>query len=392
MRIPHRHVAEEHLGHLAFAGDGETTGDHATLSHMHAAERGHRRRSAGAALASLSDAALMELLARAEGGASSIGGSSVRLDVAGVPVFAKCVPVTELEMAAQNRGSTANLFDLPTMYHYGVGSTGTNVWRELAAHEVVTTWVVAEQVAGFPLLYHARLLPVRTSAAADEGLADTESVISYWDGSVAVGRRVDALASSTSSLALFLEYIPTTLATWLSQQSDVRELEAACHVVERQLLRTIGFMNAHGLHHFDVHLNNVLTDGRQLYLTDFGLTSSVGFELTQTERDFLAANATHDKCLARTMLMNWVVTELLAPQDAAQRNEIIRTLAAGERPSGLPSGLSAMARRHAAVAVVINDFYWSLFGESRATPYPTEAAEQVLRQSELQIADHGYDG
>jgi len=38
-----------------------------------------------------------------------------------------------------------------------------------------------------------------------------------------------------------------------------------------------------------------------------------------------------------------------------------------------------MVRRHAAVAVVIDDFYWSLFGESRATPYPTEAVEQALR-------------
>jgi hypothetical protein len=77
---------------------------------------------------------LIELLATGVGGASGIGGSNVRLDVEGIPVFAKCVPVTDLEMAAENRGSTANLFDLPTMYHYGVGSTGTNVWRELAAH------------------------------------------------------------------------------------------------------------------------------------------------------------------------------------------------------------------------------------------------------------------
>jgi len=142
-------------------------------------------------------------------------------------------------------------------------------------------------------------------------------------------------------------------------------------------------MNAGGLHHFDVHLDNVLTDGSQLYLADFGLANSVGFNLTQPEHDFLAANATHDRCLARRMLLNWLVTKLLAPQDAAQRNELIRTLAAGERASELPSGLNAMVRRHAPVAVVINDFYWRLFGESRATPYPTEAAARALRQSEL---------
>jgi tRNA A-37 threonylcarbamoyl transferase component Bud32 len=33
-------------------------------------------------------------------------------------------------------------------------------------------------------------------------------------------------------------------------------------------------MRRNGLHQFDVHLNNVLTDGEQLYLTDFGLAST----------------------------------------------------------------------------------------------------------------------
>ena len=333
-------------------------------------------------MASLTDAELMHLLAASGVGASSIGGSSIRLDVAGVPVFAKCVPATDLEIEVRNRASTANLFDLPMMYHYGVGSSGTNVWRELAAHDLTTTWVIADEVAGFPLLYHARLLPMRTSTAADDGLADTKDVIAYWDGALAVGRRVDALAASSSSLVLFLEYIPLTLASWLSQHREARELKAAYDLIERQLLATVDVMNEHGLHHFDIHLHNVLTDGRQVYLTDFGLATSDGFHLSQAERDFLAANATHDRCLARTMLVNSVVAEILTPQDAAERNGIVRTLAAGEQPPGLPAGLMSLARRHAAVAVVINDFYWRLFGESRATPYPTDAAAQALRESE----------
>lgn len=346
---------------------------------MQATQRADRHRRAGAALAALSDADLIELLAAGVGGARGIGGSNVRVDVEGIPVFAKCVPVTDLEMAAENRGSTANLFDLPTMYHYGVGSTGTNVWRELAAHTIVTRWVLAEQVDGFPLLYHSRVLPMQTAIAADEGLGDAESVVAYWGGSSAVGRRVEALAASTTSLALFLEHIPWTLGTWLSQASKAGEIETACRGVERQLLTTVGFMSRSGLHQFDVHLNNVLTDGERLYLTDFGLASSASFDLTQTERDFLAANATHDMCLARTTLVNWIVTHLMGPQDAAQRNQIVRDLEAGEQPEPLPAGLGAMVRRHAAVAVVINDFYWSLFGDSRATPYPTTLAEAVLR-------------
>ena len=346
---------------------------------MHLPEREQRRRSAGAALASLTDAELVQLLAAGGIGACGIGGSSVRVDLAGVPVFAKCVPVTDLE--TQNQTSTSNLFGLPTMYHYGVGSSGTNVWRELAAHQMATEWVVSDEVAAFPLPYHARLLPLRSSTTADEHLADTESVISYWDGSLAVGRRVDALAASSSSLVLFLEYIPTTLSSWLSQHPDSRELEDAYGALETQLLTAVEVMNGHGLHHFDIHVNNVLTDGRQVYLTDFGLATSVNFALTGTERDFLGANATHDKCLVRTMLVNALVTKHLDPTDAAHRNEIIRTLATGEHPAGLPTGLVALLRRHATVAVVINDFYWNLFGVSRATPYPTQAAAQALHES-----------
>ncbi|MGI5286331.1 hypothetical protein ACQEVF_23735 [Nonomuraea polychroma] len=56
----------------------------------------------------------------------------------------------------------------------------------------------------------------------------------------------------------------------------------------------------------------------------------------------------------------------------APRNEYIRRYAAGEEPTGIPAPLAATITRHAPVAAVMNDFYWDLFGESRATPYPTE--------------------
>ena len=33
-------------------------------------------------------------------------------------------------------------------------------------------------------------------------------------------------------------------------------------------------MNTHGLVHFDAHFGNVLTDGRRLFVADFGLATS----------------------------------------------------------------------------------------------------------------------
>jgi serine/threonine protein kinase len=168
---------------------------------------------------------------------------------------------------------------------------------------------------------------------------------------------------------------------WLSERSDDDDLAAAYDLVERRLLAAVEFMNAEGLYHFDIHPNNVLTDGKELYLTDFGLASSDQFELTEPEREFLATNATHDQCLARAMLVNCLVAQLFRPTDAARRNQMIRELASRAPLAGVPAALSGIMSRHAPVAVVINDFYWRLFGETRAARYPVEAAERVLRDS-----------
>ena len=45
------------------------------------------------------------------------------LDVDGVAVFAKRIPLTDLELAHPH--STANLFELPVYCQYGVGGPGS---------------------------------------------------------------------------------------------------------------------------------------------------------------------------------------------------------------------------------------------------------------------------
>ncbi|AXE87352.1 hypothetical protein C1703_20350 [Streptomyces sp. Go-475] len=76
------------------------------------------------------------------------------------------------------------------------------------------------------------MLPGTT--ALPEELADEERVVAYWGGRPEVRRRVEALQQSSASIVLFL--------------------------------------NARGLLHFDALFQNILTDGRRLYFTDFGLT------------------------------------------------------------------------------------------------------------------------
>ncbi len=121
------------------------------------------------ALSLLSDRRLGELLAAARPVGSGIGGSTAELDVEGARVFAKQVPLTELEQRSEHVMSTANLFGLPAFYQYPLGSAGFGAWRELASHVMTTNWVLAGGYQGFPLLYGWRVLP--GSAAADAGMS-----------------------------------------------------------------------------------------------------------------------------------------------------------------------------------------------------------------------------
>ena len=71
-------------------------------------------------LACLSDKQLEDLLKTATG--LSVGyGENVGMVVDGVSVFVKKIPLTDLERKPENIRSTANLFNLPMFYQYGIG-------------------------------------------------------------------------------------------------------------------------------------------------------------------------------------------------------------------------------------------------------------------------------
>ncbi|MGC9666199.1 serine/threonine protein phosphatase [Planosporangium sp. 12N6] len=350
-------------------------------------ERVSRHQEVSRTLASYRDRHLDQALAHARALGSGIGGTSALLHVGDVPVFVKRIPLTDLERHPDNVMSTANLFGLPPMCQYGVvavGSPGFGAWRELAAHTTTTEWVLAGRSAAFPLLYHWRVRP-GAPPPADEH-ADIERAVAYWGGSPAVRDRLHALARASASLVLFAEFVPHTLRDWLAAQvtAGPDAVAAACVLLESRLPTDLAFLNTNGLMHFDAHFGNILTDGRRLYLTDFGLATSPRFDLSTQETDFLARNRTHDLGYALMGLVNWLVTTVCGipvPRHGgpARRNEYIRACAAGAEPVGAPPRIAATIRRYAPVAAAMNDFYWDLFGVSRATPYPTETVERTLR-------------
>lgn len=335
------------------------------------------------ALGMLGDRQLGRLVAEARALGSSVGGSSALLEVAGAPVFVKRIPLTDLEREPDNVRSTANVFGMPTFCQRSVvahPAGGFGAWRELAANTMTTNWVLARQSEAFPLMYHWRVLP-GAMPLADE-LADIERVVAYWDGSSAVRRRLNALARASASVVLFLEYIPQNVNAWLADQlaAGPDAVGAACVMVERRLRADLAFMNSHGLLHLDAHFGNVLTDGERLYLADLGLATSPRFDLSAEERDFLAGVASHDAGNAVRELVNWMVAHVvgIGTGGPAAHHDYIRRCAAGAPPTGAPAQVAELISRYAPVATIMNDFYWDVYGVSRATPYPAQEITRAM--------------
>lgn len=108
---------------------------------------------------------------------AGIGGTTALLTVDDVPVFVKEGAATDLERRPEHIGSTANLFQLPAYYQYGIGSTGFGACREVAVQAMTTDWVLADRFQGFPILYHWRVLPQPPNPMEP---AELERSVTHW--------------------------------------------------------------------------------------------------------------------------------------------------------------------------------------------------------------------
>ncbi|MEV0464669.1 protein kinase family protein [Nocardia tengchongensis] len=347
--------------------------DAAATRDMSRRARLHAYSAVSTALALHSDHALGELVDAAVPIGAGIGGKSALLEVAGTPVFVKRVPLTDLERQPEHVRSTANLFDVPLFYHYGVGligGAGFGAWRELAVHTMTTNWVLAAEYECFPLMYHWRVLPDTTPLP--EELADIDRAVAYWDGRPQVRHRIEALRDSSASIALFLEYIPQTLHDWLNVQIEAGDEAAdrACAMVERELAAGTAFMNSRGLLHLDAHFWNILTDGRRLYFGDYGLSLSSAFDISPEEAVFFDRNQSYDRGFTATYLVNWLLTALYGLEGRETRAAMVRAIAEGKPPEGIPEGAAAVLTRHAPVAAAMSAFMRAFQQASRSTPYP----------------------
>ncbi|GAA2146297.1 hypothetical protein GCM10009760_35960 [Kitasatospora kazusensis] len=321
-------------------------------------------------LSLLSDRRLGDVVASASAVGAGIGGRSAELDIDGIRVFVKRLPLTDVETRPDNVRSTANLFGLPMFYQYGVGSAGFGAWRELAVHTMTTNWVLGREYAGFPLMYHWRVLPDSPPEGFVDEFGGVDGAVAHWDGSPAVRERLEAIGRSSYSLVLFLEHVPQTLGTWLHERRETTVPGTAFSYswVEDGLAQGTAFMSSRGLVHFDAHFHNLLTDGRLIYFADFGLALSSGFELSAAEEQFLSDHLTYDRhYTASHLIRHHLVDGLRGGMDAGA---FLREWVEGRRPDGVPPEIAAVIERHARGAVVLDGFHRQLLSESKRTPFP----------------------
>ncbi|WP_207632278.1 serine/threonine protein phosphatase [Occultella kanbiaonis] len=313
-----------------------------------------------ASLTARDDDELTALLQAAATSAVGVGGDASLIDVDGITVFAKRIPITDRELAHPH--STANLFDLPTSCQYGMhrlAGPGFGAWRELAANITVTEGVLGGESESFALLHHWRVLPGRPPVASEH--RDVEAVVAQFGGDPAVRARFEELAGASSSLVLFLEYLPDRLADLLNDPVGNAE------TVEQQLFEAVAFLRSREVLHMDGHFGNMRADGDRIHLVDLGLATSPRFDLSDAERAFVARNVDHDADFAAMRLVNWLVTTVCGvPMPAevrggpAARNAYVRRCANGDIPPDVPAAVAGILARHAPAAAEMNDFCWRL--------------------------------
>jgi hypothetical protein len=316
-----------------------------------------------ARLAALSDDHLAALLAETGSWRTNIhGNQSGVIEVGGAKVFIKKIALTDLERTAENEGSTANLFDLPLFYQYGVGSSGFGAWRELRACLTASTWARSGECPHFPLVYHWRVLQREAPPLSAEQLARLQRGVDYWERSDAIRARLEAISAASACIVVFLEYVPETLHVWLGNRLTGEGLDAALEAailgVHDQWRDTASFMNERGMLHFDLNQYNVLTDGERAYAADFGLTLCADFDLSPAERAFFKTHQLYDRCY-----VDWAFIEWLAPE--------------AEPPPVLTPALSARVESCAPVAAILRDFLNAL-RVSKTAPYPASELKAAI--------------
>ncbi len=320
-------------------------------------------------LACLSNSQLQQTLSAGKTMHTGIGGTSVQIQIENIPIFVKKVPLTELELKPENFMSTANLFNLPMCYQYGIGSAGFGAWRELAAHIMTTNWVISGQCPAFPLLYSWRIMPNSLNQTDLSYWGSTENYLSYWENNIYITDRIKGLGKSSCSILLFLEHFPTNLSLQLKEvfshnnESDViRYLEK----LDLSFETVFKFMQDNSFLHMDAHFRNILADEDNIYLSDFGLALSKNFDLSRTELNFMNAHKLYDQSSYSVNLLHGILTSYAGDDNW---DKTLKDYLTNKLSITIPYKIQDILSKHVSMAEKMHRFYKEM-QRDKSTSYP----------------------
>lgn len=322
------------------------------------------------------DTQIQAILKKGKSLNQGIGGHAYAINLEQSSIFVKFVPLTQLERQTAQENSTRNYFNLPMQYQYGVGSAGFGAWRELKSHQMASEWALSGHCQHFPLMYHWRILPSHANAKSSYW-QNIDDYCDYWENNSSIRQRVEAIQQATHHIALFLEYVPQNLSDWLADKINQKgkEADAAVHFVETNLKQINQFMMKQNFIHFDAHFENILTDGHQLYLSDFGLSLSETFDLSSDEKSFMQVHQHYDFACAAVNLCHSIATSHFGQQDWAKYlEEMIYA-----HKSELSSLQKATLKKYAPLAITMDDFFIRMQKSSKLTPYPRKKVALLLK-------------
>jgi len=236
----------------------------------------------------LSDEAIKNLYNK--GKQSSGWGKNAIVKINNTQIFIKKIPITKLEY--EHQFDTSNLYDLPPYYNYGVGSAGINCFRELAMHIKTTNWVINGEIENFPIMYHYRIIKNNEPYKMFENRNKLNDYAKEWNNNNNIKKYMIEKGKAEHEIMIFLEYFPFTLYKWLKPNI----IQATSYLF--QITKIINFLKKHNIIHFDAHDGNIVSDGNNIYLTDFGLVLDMDFNLSNQEKIFFRKNNDYDYSMA----------------------------------------------------------------------------------------------
>lgn len=190
-------------------------------------------------------------------------------------------------------------------------------------------------------------------------------------------------------LTLCLEYFEFTLNQWLTDDPERISLYLD------QMIKVCNFLKENQIIHFDAHIHNILTDGKTMYLTDFGLVLDKQYLSEEKELDFFEKNRYIDYAHVIANIYEYLFNKIFDQnlesigikeghmRDTMESNLkiIFDNLEKLTKYFNCNPGYYVSLKKFQNIAFLFNSFMYKLrFNEKKDNVFPNEEIKKLLKQ------------